>query len=344
MRYNHSQIPYDFLRADREFSPSCNFRGNCVFREWRCGPNAALNQGPVLFEVRASAFMIFAYLDEFGHAGPYYGVEHPKFNTSPVFGVAGFVLPETAIRPFATKFLKLKCNLLGPEIERSQKHGYEWEKKGSSLFTPSSIVKYPQIREAMLRLINEVRNSQGKIFYYGREKIRDTQEVRANGLYTTVFAHAIRQIDAYCESINDNFVLIVDEHSSRRELLETAAKTMFGQQPVRRLLSPPFEVESYLNQNIQAADWFATIVGRLWNHKLEPDDFAKYADYQKYFWARLHAVATHSSVMQREKRHKKTQISPPQTNLGRILKDALDKKATIEITEVTRIAISTDDK
>lgn len=296
----------------------------------------------MLFEVRASAFMIFAYLDEFGHAGPYYGVQHPKFNTSPVFGVAGFLLPETAIRPFATRFLKLKSNLLGPEIERSKKHAYEWEKKGSSLFTPTSITKYPQIREAMFRLINEVRNSQGKIFYYGREKIRDTQEVRANGLYTTVFAHAIRQIDAYCESINDNFVLIVDEHSSRKELLETAAKTMFGHQPVKRLLSPPFEVESYLNQNIQAADWFATIVGRLWNHKLDPQDFAKYSEYNSYFWSRLHAVSTHSSVMQREKRPKAARVAPPETNLGRIVKGALHKKAIIEITEVTTVKISRD--
>jgi len=52
--------------------------------------------------------MIFAYLDEFGHIGPFYGREHPSYNTSPVFGLAGILLPEESVRPFATFFLKAK--------------------------------------------------------------------------------------------------------------------------------------------------------------------------------------------------------------------------------------------
>ena len=35
----------------------------------------------------------FAYLDEFGHIGPYLGRHHPRHNDSPVFGFAGLVLP-----------------------------------------------------------------------------------------------------------------------------------------------------------------------------------------------------------------------------------------------------------
>ncbi|MBB3656122.1 hypothetical protein FHX15_001335 [Rhizobium sp. BK650] len=276
--------------------------------------------------------MIFAYLDEFGHAGPYYGRNHPRFNTSPVFGLGGFLLPENAIRPFATRFLKLKTALLAPEIEKSDKQAYEWEKKGSNLFTANSIVRYPHIRAAMFRLINEIRNSSGKVFYSGREKIRDTEDVRANGLYTTVFANAIRQIDAYCESIDESFVLIVDEHSSRKELLETAAKTMFGHTPVRRLLSPPFEVESYLNQNIQAADWVATIVGRMWNHKIDAD-FDNYALYEKYFWTRIHSVATHSTVMQRPKKNPLPDTSS-EGALASALKKALKEKAGSKVTSV----------
>ncbi|MBD9635498.1 DUF3800 domain-containing protein [Ensifer sp. ENS07] len=286
--------------------------------------------------------MIFAYLDEFGHAGPYFGRSHLRHNASPVFGLAGILLPETAVRPFATVFLKRKKELLDVEIQRSNKNGYEWEKKGTNLFTANSISKYPAVRNAMLRLINEVRNSQGKIFYYGREKIRGTEDVRANGLYTTVFANAIRQINSYCESIGENFVLIVDEHSARKELLETAAKTMFGAEPVRRLLSPPFEVESYLNQNMQAADWIATIVGRLWNHRLDPLDFAAYSDYEKYYWRRVHSVATHSSVMQRP-RNKAQSAShgsePHVGSLGLKLKAALSLKTTTIIEEVTTIAV-----
>lgn len=284
--------------------------------------------------------MIFAYLDEFGHAGPFYGRNHDRFNTSPVFGLGGFLLPETAIRPFATKFLKLKTNLLQVEIDRSGKNGYEWEKKGSNLFTANSINRYPAVRAAMFRLLNEVRNSSGKVFYYGREKIRDREDVRATGLYTTIFSHAIRQIEAYCESIDESFVLIVDEHSSRKELLETAAKTMFGQKPVRRLLSPPFEVESYLNQNIQAADWIATIIGRLWNYRLDPE-FANYADYDKYYWTRVHAVATHSTVMQRPKSAARVfEVQRPEGAMAIALREALSKQGTTAKIEASYVSIN----
>lgn len=194
----------------------------------------------------------------------------------------------------------------------------------------------------MLRLINEIRNSQGKIFYYGREKIRNTEDVRANGLYTTVFANALRQINAYCESIDENFILIVDEHSSRRELLETAAKTMFGANPIRKLLSPPFEVESYLNQNMQAADWIATIIGRLWNYKLEAHDFKAYESYEKYYWARVHSVATHSSVMQRSKQQSIPPIKEQQLgSLGMKLKEALSvRTVTTVVEEVSTFSIT----
>jgi len=148
-------------------------------------------------------------------------------------------------------------------------------------------------------MLNEVRARDGKVFYYGREKLRERDDLNANGLYKTIFSHAIRQIDSYCESINENFVIVMDENSVRKELLETAAKTMFGNEPARRMSSPPFEVESYLNQNIQAADWIATITGRLWNYRLDGDGFENYALYQDYFWSRIHAVATHSTVLKR---------------------------------------------
>ncbi len=126
--------------------------------------------------------------------------------------------------------------------------------------------------------------------------------MNANGLYKTVLAHTLRQIDDYCRSISQNFVVVVDEHSARKELLEAAAKTMFGSDRAKHLISTPFEVESYLNQNIQAADWIAALVGRLWNYKLEPEEFGNYEPYSRYFWARIHEAAVGSGVMVRPRR------------------------------------------
>jgi Protein of unknown function (DUF3800) len=245
--------------------------------------------------------MILAYLDEFGHVGPYFGRGHARFNHSPVFGLAGIILPEDAVRQFASFFLHRKTDLLGFDIQRSGKEPYEWEKHGTNLYTPRSIIKYPQIRQTTFRIINGINRLGGRIFYYGREKIKNTENVNPNGLYKTVFSEAIRRLDRYCAEQKQNFAIVVDENAARKELLVTAVKTMYGSDPTYHLASPPFEVESYLNQNIQAADWVAAVIGRLWCHRLEPDNYQDLAPYRTYFDTRIHAVATHSTVMERPK-------------------------------------------
>ena len=74
----------------------------------------------------------FAYLDEFGHIGPYVSRGDPRYKESPVFGLAGFVLPAEAVRGFGTWFFQRKCELLAFEIARSGEHPALWEKKGAS--------------------------------------------------------------------------------------------------------------------------------------------------------------------------------------------------------------------
>ena len=75
------------------------------------------------------------------------------------------------------------------------------------------------------------------MFYYGREKISGTTNVNSVGLYKTVLGHAIRQLDAFCIASDSNFVLVVDEHSARKQLLITSLQTMYDQgNPARRML------------------------------------------------------------------------------------------------------------
>jgi hypothetical protein len=107
----------------------------------------------------------FVYLDEFGHIGPFMSRGAPKYNESPVFGLAGIILPDTAIRPFATKFLQLKEHLFKDEIARSGKLGSLWEKHGSGIFTPKQVARYPHFRSTGFRLLNYIRNCGGKVFY-----------------------------------------------------------------------------------------------------------------------------------------------------------------------------------
>ena len=70
----------------------------------------------------------FAYLDEFGHVGRYVARGHPKYRESPVFGLAGFVLPANEVRGFGIWFYQRKCELLAFEIECYGKHPALWEK------------------------------------------------------------------------------------------------------------------------------------------------------------------------------------------------------------------------
>lgn len=249
--------------------------------------------------VRVSVFMRFVYLDEFGHIGPYVSRSSKKHNESPVFGLAGIILPEDAVRPFATFFLQQKERAFAFELEGSGKMAAKWEKKGTSFIRPGPLKKYPNVRQLLNRTINQLLKRGGNIFYYGREKEFNKFDGNATGLYTTCLAHALRRLDTVCGERDDNFVVVIDQHSARKELLECAAKTMFGYQPCRRLASPPFEVESYLNQNIQAADWIATLVGRLMSYAVCPNEFPDFGYIDKIFGERVARTSINSQLMRR---------------------------------------------
>jgi hypothetical protein len=90
-------------------------------------------------------------------------------------------------------------------------------------------------------------------------------------------------------------MMILDQHSDRIKLLEAAAKTMFGDHGAKHLIEPPFEVESHLYQTIQAADWIATIVGRILSAKAEPSQYSDWAWAEQKFGSRIEAITTHST-------------------------------------------------
>jgi hypothetical protein len=238
-----------------------------------------------------------AFLDEFGHCGPYVARKDRRFNQSPVFGLAGYVIPHSEARNFATFFLQLKRQMLAADLAKVQRHPATWEKKGKDLITTGNMQKYPHIREGISRLLRELDRRGGKIFWYGRQKYLPPEESNSSGLYTTVLSHAIRQLDSYVQAQQSQFMIILDQHSDRLKLLETAAKTMFSPEtPARTLIEPPFQVESHLYQTIQAADWIATLIGRQQAHKLAQEEFHDWEWANQMFGPRISAMATHSKM------------------------------------------------
>lgn len=257
--------------------------------------------GARAISVRASAYLgdaslYLAFLDELGHIGPFLSRQHRRFNQSPVFGLGGFIIPHAAARGFATWFFQQKNQLLAPEIKLSKQHPATWEKKGSDLVTTRNVKKYPNIPRVLNRIINKIYRSNGRLFYCAREKYQRPQASKPSGLYTTVMAHSIRQIDRLCEDQAEFFLVILDQHESRINLLAAAAKTMFGAEPARRLIEPPLEAESHLYQTLQAADWLAALIGKVLAYRVRPQDYPDWAWAPRLFGERIDRNVTHSSL------------------------------------------------
>lgn len=263
--------------------------------------------------------MYFVYLDEFGHIGPFISRDSNKHNESPVFGVAGIILPENAIRPFATFFLKQKEANFATDLAGTDKMAAKWEKKGTSFIRPKPMQNYPEARRLLHRVMSKVDELGGNLFFYGREKRRGLSDtLNPTGLYTTCFSHALRRLNTFCDQRDTSFVVVMDQHSARKELLETAAKTMFGNAPCNRLASPPFEVESYLNQNMQAADWIATLVGRLKALECAPEQYQDYVYLNKIFGSHLNRFKACSHLEKRPRKEIDAHVNGPFASLAEL--------------------------
>ena len=138
------------------------------FRRFALLPRPTLRRGAFVY--LESVVTYLAYLDEFGHVGPYIDRQHPQHNDSPVFGFAGLVLPVDEVRGFGTWFFQRKCQLLEFELARSGKHPALWEKKGSTLYTVVNVERYRELRRLTLRIFNKIEAVGGFVLYVGVKK------------------------------------------------------------------------------------------------------------------------------------------------------------------------------
>ena len=244
----------------------------------------------------------FACPDEFGHICPCVGRNDPRHKESPVFGLAGFVLPSNGVRSFGAWFVRRKCDLLLPafEIMRSGKHAALWEKEGASLYPVTDVSRYPGLRGFANRLYDKFGTLGGFVFYAG---IRNTALPRAhspNRLCARVFPEAIKRTGGVCgEDFNpaENFVLLLGEHEQRSSLLAEAPRGMYARHGRRRhLIEPPFHLESHRYQTLQAADWTAGLVGRLGAVLTKPAAWPENVVIRRYFGRRPSLVSLRSGI------------------------------------------------
>jgi len=243
--------------------------------------------------------MYIVYLDEFGHIGPYVNRQNGKYSESPVFGLAGLILPADQVRSFATWFYQRKCQLLNFEILRSNQHPATWEKKGSALYTTKNVMKYRELRVFTNRFFHKISASGGQVIYVGLHKQAAIEDHKPLRLYLAVLKEMMKRLNEVCEQDKgrSNFLIVMDEHQERESLLTEASRAMFSKDtPRRRLIEPPFQVESHRYQTVQAADWICGLVGRLGPYWVSPQEFPDLAWAEQYFGPRIRQVSPRSGI------------------------------------------------
>lgn len=251
----------------------------------------------------------FVYLDEFGHIGPFVSRQDAKHNTSPIFGLGGIALPLEEVRSFSSFFYRLKCDLLSWELSQTSVPAYQWEKKGSALYTTQNVQKYQELRRATFRIMNRIKRAQGFVFYYGLEKWKAQGEHSPEGIYLFVLRNCICRLNAFCYRQQATFTLLLDaidsdETGARRKFRQSgvrvAGSEMFGTHEgltCRCLMEPPYQLESHMFQNLQCADWFCGLLNRYLSYKVLPEQYQDYEIVASYFEKRLLGVVKASRLL-----------------------------------------------
>lgn len=267
-----------------------------------------------------------AYLDEFGHVGQYVSRAHPRYKTSPVFGLGGLLLPADQVREFAIYFYKLKCQLLAWDLANGNPRklpAYQWEKKGSQLYSLRNVTEYRELRRSTFRLLTHIQSIGGHLFYTGEHKTTDPEAHNSTETFKRQLLQSVRKIDRFCAQNGSTFILVLDEQKAgnewRKKNVEACTLAMFedASEKCRTMIEPPLQGESYLFQTLQCADWICGLIGRLTALSVAPDEYPDYEPFDKYFSARIAAVAMPCSGLE----HQKTAEIPAEL-AGEIMPDA----------------------
>lgn len=243
-----------------------NGRGSSSFADHAPSPKGV--QGAP-FAHSGSDGMLIAYLDEFGHVGPYMGTDHRKFFHNPVFGYAGIIVPAENVRAFGAKFERIKAREFRSEIHDSGKHPRRWEKKGSEIFTTGSYERYPHRVEIIDDLGDYLRRLGGNFFYYGTVKPVGTTKMTGqtpSQLTSEVLTETVRRLCKYAERKGRNITILLDDGGPmpREDAITSMAQFIYASHDpsMKRIIEVPMQLESHRYGAIQYADWICAAVSR----------------------------------------------------------------------------------
>lgn len=241
--------------------------------------------------------MFIAYIDEFGHQGPFISLNHPKHNTHPVFGYAGYVLPATNVRQLGGFFEFAKENLLSWEIKKANAHPRRWEKKGASLLTSKNIKLHgEEITRTLYRIYHQLSILDGELFFYGQEKplgaVDKTHESPLDRENHCLF-QTIKRLGAFAQSKNEELLVIMDatDAHNRERAVATLGKAIYSRSitDTNSVIEIPIQADSKMYGTVQLADWTCALLSRLTHyHFASPSEFSWSVDVANTVWKNLH--------------------------------------------------------
>ena len=223
--------------------------------------------------------MLLAYIDEIGETGAFVSRDHARYNTSPAFGYAGFLVPAEHAREFAQQHARVKRTIFASEIAKAT-HPGRWERKGASIFRPDTLTKYSYQIRAINGLIWKLRKLGGQLFYYADEKQTGTPkqtQLDTVERETQAMREALNRIARHASKQDACVMVMIDQinEKDRAERLPKMYSHILGRAAdfpeMRRIIEPPMHVDSERSANIQFADWIAACVTRAIEYQLLKD-------------------------------------------------------------------------
>lgn len=226
--------------------------------------------------------MLVAYLDEIGETGAYISHDHERFNTSPAFGYAGFVIPDDRVREFGSNFTHQKRQLFKHEIAQAEAKkpgsGAMWEKKGAEYFHKRANIKNIENLRVFDSLVNKLLVCGGRVFYYADEKERGTpKQTRLDMDYReeSAMAETLNRLARCAEKRDQNMLVMIDQINEKERKLRAhrmyghvySRSQTFGE--MKRIIEAPMHLDSGVSGSIQFADWIAAAIGRAIDYQLE---------------------------------------------------------------------------
>lgn len=226
-----------------------------------------------------TGLVLLAYIDEIGETGAFVARDHARFNTSPAFGYAGFVVPAAHARRFAAEMHQKKQQLFRREIQAAA-HPGRWERKGADLFRSDTFERQPQQFRVFNALVRSLRGHGGHLFYYADEKPLGTPKqtgLDTEDRETRAMQETLNRIARHADSCDAHVLVMIDQinEKTRAARLPRMYGHILGRASehpeMRRIIEPPMHVDSVLSSNIQFADWVAACVTRCIDYQLLAD-------------------------------------------------------------------------